>query len=232
VELHQPTWALRYGAFLPPRLANGDNLPLRGSRSLSHNLELEERYTLWRRPGVVRVLGFFTRARMGVFHAALHATDNVNDAIARTRRYGRKKYGYVLNLEQAVTNGVGGFVRWSWNDGRTEDWAFTQIDRSLAGGVAITGERWGRPADTLGVAGALNALSHAHRRFLAAGGLGLIVGDGRLDYAPERLVEAYYAIQVLPVATVTLDYQWFPIPGYNRARGPVHVVGIRLHSEF
>ncbi len=232
IELNQAAWAVRYGAFLPPRTPNGNNLPLRGLTSLSHNLEMEERHEIFTHPGKVRLLGFFTRARMGLFREALHRPGDVNENIAQTRRFGHIKYGGVLNVEQELGKEVGGFLRGSWNDGRTEDWAFTQIDRSVAGGVSLRGGRWGRPEDTLGVASALNGLSGNHRKFLAAGGLGLIIGDGRLHYTSEGAVEGYYDVKPSETLSLTLDYQFITSPGYNRDRGPVHVFGARLHIEF
>ncbi|HKA55565.1 MAG TPA: carbohydrate porin, partial [Candidatus Binatia bacterium] len=232
LELNQATWAVRYGAFLPPRTPNGNNLPLRGTSSLSHNLEVEERHEIFTHPGKVRLLGFFTQARMGIFREALHRPGDINENIAQTRRFDHSKYGGVLNVEQELGKEVGGFLRASWNDRHTEDWAFTQIDRSVAGGVSLQGERWGRPEDTLGLAGALNELSHNHRKFVAAGGLGLIIGDGRLNYAPEGAVEAYYAVKPSEAISFTLDCQFVPNPGYNQDRGPVHVFGVRLHLEF
>src|SRR5262249_15557730 len=160
-------------------------LPFHGVDSLSQNLEVEAHYHLFPQPGTVRVLGFYTRARMGVFLSALHLAADINEAISRARHYGHEKYGVIVDVEQALSNVLGGLLRFSWNNGATENWAFTQIDQSLALGLSLQGRWWGRPDDTVGVAGAVNELSRAQRRFLAAGGLGLIIGDGRLAYAPE-----------------------------------------------
>lgn len=232
VDLNQQAWALRYGAFLPPRNPNGKHLPFHGFDSLSHNLEIEERHSLFLRPGKVRVLGFYTRARMGIFDEALPLPGDINQNIAQTRRYGHSKYGFILNLEQELTNDLGGFLRFSWNDGATEEWSFTQIDQSLALGLSLQGRYWHRPNDTVGLAGAVNELSSPQRRFLAAGGVGLIIGDGQLAYAPEGVLETYYAIGLLPGVSLAADYQFLPTPAYNTDRGPVHVFGARLHIEY
>jgi high affinity Mn2+ porin len=207
-------------------------LPFHGFDSLSHNLELEERYTLLSRLGKVRLLGFYPRARMGVFSQALHLPGDINESIIQTRRYGHEKYGFIVNGEQELTDGLGGFLRCSWNDGATEDWAFTQIDHSLALGLSLQGRSWHRPEDTVGLAGAVNGLSSAQRRFLAAGGLGLIIGDGRLAYASEGVLETYYQISLLPGLSLSADYQFLPSPAYTTDRGPVHVFGVRLHAEY
>ena len=217
---------------MPPRNQNGKHLPFHGLDSLSHNHELEERYTLFTRSGKLRLLAFYTRARMGSFHRVLRLPGDINENIARTRRYGREKYGFIVNLEQELTDTLGSFLRYSWNDGATEDWAFTQLDRSLALGLTLQGRAWHRPNDTVGLAGAVNDLSPAHRRFLAAGGLGLIIGDGRLRYASEKVLETYYSLSLFAGGTLSLDYQFLPTPGYNTDRGPVHVFGIRLHVEY
>jgi high affinity Mn2+ porin len=231
-ELNHRDWALRYGAFLPPRNPNGKHLPFHGLDSLSQNLELEERYHFFPEPGTVRVLGFYTRARMGNFSQALRLSGDINENISKTRHYGHEKYGFIVNVEQALTAVLGGFFRFSWNDGATEDWAFTQIDQSLALGLSLQGQWWGRPEDTVGVAGAVNELSAAHRRFLAAGGLGLIIGDGRLAYASEGVFETDYQLRLLSGVSLAIDYQFLPTPAYNTDRGPVHVFGIRLHVEY
>ena len=127
---------------------------------------------------------------------------------------------------------VGLFARASWNDGQNEILSFTDIDRSLSGGLSIKGSYWGRPSDTIGIGGAINGLSNAHRDFLAAGGLGLLIGDGRLNYRPERILETYYAYAIDKDFTFTADYQFITNPAYNADRGPVSIFSGRLHGEF
>jgi high affinity Mn2+ porin len=124
------------------------------------------------------------------------------------------------------------FARYSWNDGKNEILSFTDIDRSLSGGVSIMGASWGRPADKVGIGGAINALSAEHRDFLAAGGLGLLIGDGALNYRPETIVETFYALNVNKWTTVTFDYQFIANPAYNADRGPVSLFAARAHTEF
>jgi high affinity Mn2+ porin len=147
-------------------------------------------------------------------------------------RTGRPKYGYVFNVEQSVTDDIGLFGRWSWNNGKTEIMSFTDIDASLSGGVSIKGTKWGRSDDTIGIGGAINALSRDHRDFIAAGGLGPLIGDGQLNYRKERILETYYAYALTKAITVTADYQFVTNPAYNADRGPVHVFSGRLHGEF
>jgi high affinity Mn2+ porin len=141
-------------------------------------------------------------------------------------------FGFYANMEQAITNDLGIFARASWNDGRTEILSFTDIDRSVSGGVSIKGVSWGRPSDTIGIGGAINGLSAAHRDFLAAGGTGLLIGDGQLNYREERIVEAYYAYNVNKWSTLTFDYQFVANPAYNADRGPVSIFSARAHAEF
>jgi high affinity Mn2+ porin len=136
-----------------------------------------------------------------------------------------------LNLEQQISKDAGVFARYGWNDGKTESWAFTQIDRSVSGGVSVKGSRWRRPQDTIGAGASRNYLSGDHRSFLAAGGVGFIIGDGRLNYRPEQIVEAYYAFRVVASWTLTGDYQRIVDPAYNHDRGPVSVASIRVHWE-
>jgi high affinity Mn2+ porin len=102
----------------------------------------------------------------------------------------------------------------------------------VAAGLSLSGQRWGRPNDTFGLAGVVNGISAIHAAYLDAGGLGILVGDGQLPHpGPEQIVEAYYSI---PVGSwfATLDYQFVMNPGYNRDRGPVSILGTRLHAQF
>ena len=142
------------------------------------------------------------------------------------------KYGFYANLEQQIAKDVGLFARASWNDGQNQILSFTDIDRSLSGGLSVKGSYWGRPNDTIGIGGAINALSAANRDFLAAGGLGLLIGDGQLNYRPERVLETYYAYSLNKNVTLTADYQLITNPAYNADRGPVSIFSGRLHGEF
>jgi high affinity Mn2+ porin len=154
-----------------------------------------------------------------------------NDTIAQTRQ-GRTKYGFYLNLQQELSDDIGLFGRFSWNDGRTEINAFTDIDTSVSLGLSIKGTAWKRPDDRIGIAGALNQISADHSGYLAAGGLGVLVGDGALSYAPESVIETYYAFQVVKGIVATADYQFLSNPGYNAVRGPAHFFSGRLSARF
>jgi high affinity Mn2+ porin len=153
------------------------------------------------------------------------------DAIVQTRT-GRTKYGYYLNVEQPVTDYMGLFGRWSWNNGKNEITAFTDIDYSLSLGTQISGRAWARPNDKIGIAGALNGLSPEHRDYIAAGGLGILIGDSRLNYRPERILETFYAMNVAKGWTLTFDYQFMVNPAHNADRGPISFFTGRLHGEF
>jgi high affinity Mn2+ porin len=229
-ELNQRQWALRAGYFLIDAESNSNNFDTRVFQRGQYVVELETRYSLFSQPGKLRTLGWLTSAFSGSYRETL---DNpaLNLDIAQTRT-GRIKYGYVFNLEQALSDELGLFGRWSWNNGKTEIMAFTDIDASLSLGTSIKGIRWGRSDDVIGIGGALNALSRDHRDFIAAGGLGILIGDGRLNYRPERILETYYAYALNRAVTLTADYQFVTNPAYNADRGPVHIFSGRLHGEF
>ncbi len=229
-ELNQRRWALRAGYFLMDAEANSNNFDMRIFQRGQYVVELETRYSLFGQPGKLRTIGWLNSAYSGSYRETL-ANPALNLDIAQTRQ-GRIKYGYVLNLEQALTDDIGLFGRWSWNDGRTEIMAFTDIDASLSLGASIKGTRWGRPDDVVGLGGAVNALSKDHRDFIAAGGLGVLIGDGRLNYRKERILETYYAFALNKQLTFTADYQLIVNPAYNADRGPVSVFSGRLHGEF
>lgn len=229
-ELNQKQWAIRAGYFLVDAESNSNNYDMKLLRRGEYVAELETRYSLFGLPGKLRTLGFINSTYSGSYRETLN-DPSLNLDITQTRR-GRIKYGYALNLEQAVTDDIGVFGRWSWNDGKNEIMAFTDIDSSLSGGVSIRGQRWGRPDDVIGIAGALNGLSRDHRDFLAAGGLGPLIGDGALNYRRERVFESYYALALNSSWTATADYQLIANPAYNADRGPVSVFSGRVHGEF
>jgi high affinity Mn2+ porin len=233
VELNEKDWALRGGWFLEPTVANERDLDTRFWKHFGSVAELETRHQWWNEPGVLRYLVFANRAHMGNLQQAVdiaEATDTPADIAAV--RADRWKVGFALNLEQSLTENLGLFSRLSWNDGHTEGWAFTDIDRSFTLGLSLTGASWGRAKDTVGLGGALNGLSHEHQLFFANGGLGILAGDGSLDYAPEGIIETYYAYNVIDPLTLTFDYQFVANPAFNQERGPVHVFSLRAHVEF
>jgi len=134
-----------------------------------------------------------------------------------------------LDAEQQLSANVGAFLRAGWSDGRNETWAFTEIDRTASLGLSFNGALWKREKDVAGIAGVINGLSDDHRRYLAAGGYGFIIGDGALNYAPETIVEAYYLLALTDAFSLTADYQFIANPAYNADRGPVNVIGVRAH---
>ncbi len=230
LELNQPSWAARYGFFQVPRVVNGLALDLAVLKGWSQVAEVEGRYAIAGRPGALRLLAYLTQSHMGSYRAALAEPDR-DAEIVRTQDY-RHKAGFGLNLEQALGNDLGAFARLGWNDGRNQTWMFTDVDRTASVGVSVRGRRWFRPDDVFGLAGAINGISGPHRAFLAAGGLGITVGDGRLTYSPEAILETYYSARLSRYAWVSLDYQHIWNPAYNADRGPVHVFGVRFHGEF
>jgi high affinity Mn2+ porin len=233
VELNRKDWALRAGVFEVPEEPGSDVLVFKTAGTI---VELEERYKIFDQAGKLRLGAFANRGRTGNYDEALaiaaaNPTIDINSAMLLTRAQ-RWKYGLYANLEQAISKEIGAFARASWNDGRNEILSFTDIDWSLSGGVSIKGREWGRSDDTVGFAVAINGLSDPHRAFLAAGGLGLLIGDGKLNYREEKLLETYYACKIDKSTTLTFDYQFFVDPAHNADRGPVSVFATRLHAEF
>ena len=233
VELNRKDWAVRAALVEVPSQPNSDQLIFKTGGAV---VEFEERHTIFNHPGKLRLGVFGNQGVTGNYSQALAIeaigpTRDINEVMASIRHV-NPKYGFYANLEQQVATDVGVFARASWNDGQNETLSFTDIDRSLSGGVSIKGSRWGRANDTIGIGGAVNGLSAAHRDFLAAGGTGLLIGDGRLNYRPEQIVEAYYAYQLAKGVTLTADYQFIAHPAYNADRGPVSIFAGRLHGEF
>lgn len=234
LELNRKDWAVRGAVIELPTAPNSDALTY---KQLGTVVEFESRYDIFRQPGKLRLGAFDNEGNTGNYNQALAlaAADPSADinTIMASIRHTNPKYGFYANLEQQIVKDIGLFGRVSWNDGQNEILSFTDIDRSLSGGLSIKGSFWGRPNDTIGVGGAINGLSAAHRAYLAAGGLGLLIGDGQLpNYRPEQILETYYAYSVSKNLTVTADYQLIANPAYNADRGPVSIFSGRLHGEF
>jgi high affinity Mn2+ porin len=232
VEWYRGNWALRGGLFDLSVVPNNTDLDPRFGQ-FQWVGEIEHRHQLWGLPGKVAVNGFLTRGRMGSFEDAIllaQITGGPAD-IAAVRRY-NSRGGVSVLAEQQVSSDLGVFARAGWANGNIEPYEFTDIDRTVAAGLSLKGTRWGRPDDTVGLAGIVNGISAVHQAFLNAGGLGILVGDGQLPNAgSEKIIEMYYSFPVFSWR-VTFDYQFVANPAYNRDRGPVSIVGTRLHAQF
>ncbi|HET7832630.1 MAG TPA: carbohydrate porin [Gallionella sp.] len=240
LEYYRNDWSFRAGRFAQPIESNGQPLDSRIFRHYGDQIEVEHGHEFAGQPGKFRLLVFRNHARMGSFQDALALWQAGGGAgvpaVADVRRENTKA-GAGASLEQALSNNVGLFLRASWNDGQTETYAFTEVERSLSGGVSIKGAKWERANDVVGLGLVQNGLSGAHREYLARGGLGAFIGDGvppagiSYRYAPEQILEAYYSANIAKDLWLSLDYQYIRHPAYNADRGPVPIVGIRLHWE-
>ncbi len=244
-EWYQGIFAFRGGVFdLSATPAGGGmNAPAYGLdptfSQQQYVAEIEERHALWGQPGKVKVTAFLSHGRAGDFQDAVALSQpgqpfagDASDALASVRTY-RNRTGVSLNIEQQVSETVGVFARAGWADGDIEPWDFTDVDRTVSGGVSIGGKDWGRPDDTIGIAGVINGLAPAHIAYFAAGGLGVLVGDGALpNYGLEQFVEAYYSYTITSAMKVSVDYQFIANPGYNADRGPANVFAGRFHATF
>lgn len=224
---------IRYGFSLVPLTANGNKMNWDISKSGSHTIEYTHRYRIKNQKGTIRFLGFLTTTNMGNYRQSIELNP-VNPRIEDTRKYGNIKYGFGINIEQNFTNDFGCFFRTSWNDGNNETWAFTEIDHSISAGLSLTGQRWNRENDNIGIAYVASGISKPHRDYLKAGGKGFILGDGNLNYSIEHLAELYYSTELVKNQIyLTGTYQFLVNPGYNLDRqGPVNIFSVRLHSRI
>ena len=238
-EWYQGDWTVRGGVFDLSATPAGGISPLSGSLDPTFGQfqmvgEVERRYQLWGQPGALKVTGFLSRGRAGQFADAntLAAMTGMPADINAVRRY-TSLPGVSVNLQQQVTEDLGVFARAGWADGNVEPWDFTDVDRTVSAGISLKGRQWGRPDDTVGIAGVVNNITGVHEAFFNAGGLGILIGDGMLPRPGlEKIVEAYYSYAVTPSTKLTADYQFIANPAYNTDRGPVNVFSGRLHWQF
>lgn len=233
-EVHTRSWSFRYASAAMPRVANGLRFDRRLFRNRGDVFEIERRWEAGKHPGTVRLMNYENHADAGAYAEALRqaaASGGVPDVTA-TRRNGTLKYGFGLNAEQEITGEIGVFARLGWNDGKTESFAFTAIDRLATGGVSINGKRWHRPFDTVATEITVAGISGVHALYLARGGHDFLIGDGHLQYGPETTSESYYNARVLPWLFAAIDLQHVTNPAYNQDRGPVWIPSLRLHVEL
>ena len=226
-------WTARGGLFDLSDVPNSQHLE-HGWHEFQMLLELEHRHRIAARSGKLALTAFESRGRMGLLDDAVSASivSGTPIDIAAVRRF-RGRFGAHLNIEQELTTDLGAFARFGKSAGNVEAYEFTDIDQSLALGVSLSGQRWTRSADTVGVVALINRISAARQRYLAAGGLGILVGDGQLpNSGPEQIIETFYNASVLRFAQLSIDYQWVNHPAYNRDRGPASIFGVRFHSQF
>jgi hypothetical protein len=236
LEYDNHWWTVRFAEALMPKTANGQFLDADIARARAENLELEARgKRIVHRAGTVRLLSYLNHANMGNYEKAIaeflnHETTTPD--IVATRQQGRHKYGFGLNFEQEIAPQVGVFGRLGWSDGRNESFAYTEDDRTAELGVFAMGNSWHRRDDRAGAAVVGNGIVAAHQQYLALGGLGFVLGDGRLTYGHEKIFESLYTAHLWRGFSATYDFQHINDPGYNQARGPVAVSSLRFHTEF
>jgi high affinity Mn2+ porin len=247
LELNQPKWTLRYGIFQVPAVQNsltGDDAYFKWPHDSASQYgpvlqawgmvtELERRYAIEDHPGAIRFLAYVNRANMAKYTdaTAILQADGPGADWQAARAY-NYKYGFGLNMEQEIVKGVGVFSRLGWNDDQTEGWMFSDVGHAASMGLSLNGELWWRPDDTFGLAGVANGISKDAQEFFAAGGTGILAGDGNLNYGWEKILETYYSFKIWRTIYGTVDYQFITNPAFDTARGPVSVFAARLHWEF
>ncbi len=249
-EYDDRRWSARAAVALMPTVANGINLDWNLHRARGENLEIELRHSPLQRllthfgqpnrPGAIRVLSYANYGDMGVYR-------NANQAALLTRAFDlpsatpniaahspatTTKYGFGLNTDQQITSDIRAYGRWGWNEGQHESFCYTEVDETFQAGADMAGSRWGRTNDRFGVAGVTNAIKRDHQRYLALGGYGFLIGDGRLNYAREDILETYYTAHNWRGLFTAFDAQLIAHPGYNQDRGPVAVFTVRTHVDF
>jgi carbohydrate-selective porin OprB len=219
-----------------PKVANGIDLVWKPWQAHAENWEYELRHGfIPKKAGIVRLLAYTNYANMGIYRDAILQFDEhltPRPEITNHPWHITRKYGFGVNLEQNLTRNITAYGRFGWDNGKTESFAYTEVDQTFQGGLGANGAVWHRPHDRAGVALVTNGIAKDHQLYLANGGLGFLLGDGRLNYGRENIVETYYTVHVWRGIYVAPDLQRIENPGYNRDRGPVLVPSFRLHLEF
>lgn len=241
-EYDDRRWSLRYGIFAMPVVANGIDMDWAFSRAHGHNGEFEMRHSFVRdRKGVTRLLFYANRAHMGTYREAvrdfLNGTDTALNGvtvptITLHEHFGALKYGFGYNADQELTSNLRVFGRFGWNEGQHESFAYTEVDQTIEAGGDFGGGRWHRSLDKVALAIASNAIKRDHQNYLRYGGLGFLLGDGKLNYGREDIVEGYYTLHAWRGMFYSLDVQHITNPGYNRDRGPTWIASARAHVDF
>jgi high affinity Mn2+ porin len=228
-------WGFRFAEGLMPKVANGIDLVWKPWQAHAENFEYElRRGFIPKKAGDVRLLAFTNYANMGIYRdqvAKAAATDTTPD-ITNHPWHITRKYGFGVNVEQNLTHYLTAFARFGWDNGKTESFAYTEVDQTLVEGVGASGAWWHRKQDRAGIAFVSNGIAKDHQNYLAAGGLGFLLGDGHLNYGRENILESYYTVHVWRGIYLAPGLQHINNPGYNRDRGPVLVPSFRAHIEF
>ena len=234
-DFEDRNWGFRFGEGLMPKVANGIDLVWKPWQVHAENYEFELRHgVIAKKSGVVRLLAYTNFANMGIYRDQVvkAAEAETTPDITNHPWHITMKYGFGVNLEQNLSHYLSAFARLGWNDGRTESFAYTEVEQTFAEGVGANGAWWHRKQDRAGVAFVSNAIKKDHQNYLNAGGLGFLLGDGHLNYGRENIFETYYTVHVWRGIYLATGLQHIVNPGYNRDRGPVLVPSFRAHVEF
>ncbi len=235
LDYEDRNWGFRFGEALMPKVANGIDLVWKPWQAHAENFEYElRRGIIPKKSGVIRLLAYTNSANMGIYRDQVikaAETDTTPDTTNHPWHITRK-YGFGANIEQSLSPYLTAFARFGWNDGRTESFAYTEVEQTFAEGIGANGAWWRRKQDRAGVAFVSNAIKKDHQNYLAAGGIGFLLGDGHLNYGRENILETYYTLHIWRGIYIAPGVQHINNPGYNRDRGPVAVPTFRLHVEF
>jgi high affinity Mn2+ porin len=230
-EWKRRNWRIAAAAALEPAVANSLDFDMHLNKALATQIEVTHFYSIRNKPGQLQATLFLNRAHMGNYNESV-LLNPVQPDITSTANYANHKIGFIINAAQQLNEYLGAYTRFSYNDGRNETWAYTEIDRSLNIGFQYDKH----PSDetnVLGLGVVINGLSKPHRNYLAAGGYGFIIGDGKLNYAPEIITEFYYRFSFFSDhLQISPDYQFVIDPAYNKERGPIHIFSLRTHIEL
>ena len=234
-DFEDRNWGFRFAEALMPKVANGIDLVWKPWQVHSEYFEYELRHGMIpKKPGVIRLLAYLNSANMGIYRNQIFLAEQTGTTPDITDHSWRitRKYGFGVNVEQNLAHYLTAFARFGWNNGKTESFAYTEVEQTFAAGLGVKAEWWRRKQDRAGIAFVTNAIKKDHQEYLAAGGLGFLLGDGKLNYGRENILESYYTAHVWRGIYLAPGLQHINDPAYNRDRGPLIVPSFRAHVEF
>lgn len=199
----------------------------------SINLQYCRALALWSKTLNIHLLAYNNRTFSGAWKDLPNDTNTIGTfSFPDSLKAYHNKTGIGLDADLALDDETGVFVRFSFNDGRSESMGYTQADQAFNIGFSKGMSRFKRPNDNFGLAFSANGLSKGHRAYVNAGGNGFMLAGGPINYGYEMAFETYYRLNLFSKTDITFNYQLILNPAYNKDYMRLDAFAVRLQFEF